>query len=593
MKSLNVFALKVLNDIGTSCSLSTTNDQNTVVRRTENEGLSFFTITLPSFCRDFERCLDLGFVDPTLFQGFSRRKSGLPRFLGGFLDLVFSSEDGSILEEPSIAAIQAIRQFTLMFAKINIECTERRTRAAFEKYLQCENELDTRTHPDFIRMAILMFGDLFCDIDRKISQGQIVFKHSSGSTADHILGNRKYDHFVWTNRLDSVFPFYEGLLPNLSFYKETEVEFIEPGQELPVKVITVPKTLKTPRIIAMEPVYMQYVQQGILEALMQSMRQIDICRNLFLGDPDSQLANQWFARVGSALGSYATIDLSEASDRVSNQHVLDLLHYTPWISQAVQACRSTKADVDGRVITLSKFASMGSALCFPFEQMVFATVIFLGIQKELNRPLTRKDIKFFSSRVRVFGDDIVVPKEFVLAVVDELESYGFKINYAKSFWTGKFRESCGKEYYDGYPVNVTRMRHMFPTTIADVRAIEQAVDFRNRLDPSIFLESIKYIDGIVSKFLRHYPEVYPTSPIMGRHTLHPDLSGSRMCPSLQRPLVRGTIVKSRLPVSKLEGSGALMKFFLKRSQDPYEEEHLQRSGRAVSVNMKSGWFSVR
>jgi hypothetical protein len=490
-----------------------------------------------------------------------------------------------------------------MFAKMNIACTEKRTLMALAKYVDCEKDVKLAStagsSSEFVRMSLILWGDIFAEVDRMVDTYAISFHHSSGSTADRVIGNRKYDQLNWTERLDKVFPFYMGLLPNFHFLTEADVTILEPGQELPVKVITVPKTLKTPRIIAMEPVYMQYAQQGILHALLQAMQpkrypsSSDNATSFFLGFPDPQAPNQELARIGSRQGSYATLDLSDASDRVSNQHVVDLLHYFPSFSEAVAASRSTKADVSGYgVMPLSKFASMGSALCFPFEALVFATVVFLGIQDVLSRPLTVGDIKSFHGKVRVFGDDIIVPIEYTQAVVDRLESFGFKVNYAKSFWTGKFRESCGKEYYDGYPVDITRVRCDFPTTKADVDQIVGTVSLRNRLDRAVFPQSIKYIDSVVRKFLPYYPEVYPTSSILGRHTEHPSFEGARMCPSLQVPLVRGCVAKSRLPVSKLEGYGALMKFFLKRSKFPYEDGHLQHSGRSVSVNMKSGWYPV-
>jgi len=124
-------------------------------------------------------------------------------------------------------------------------------------------------------------------------------------------------------------------------------------------------------------------------------------------------------------GNLATLDLSEASDRVSNQHVRLLVKNHRALREAVDATRSRKADVLGKTIRLAKFASMGSALCFPFEALVFATIVFVGIERELNRQLTQKDIESFYGRVRVYGDDIIVPVEYVESVVRELEALGF------------------------------------------------------------------------------------------------------------------------------------------------------------------------
>jgi hypothetical protein len=229
--------------------------------------------------------------------------------------------------------------------------------------------------------------------------GDIMPKHGPGATADRLSGNRKYGQVQWPLRLESLFPAIEFIIAGWDYQRLSDVNFVEPGAELPVRVITVPKTLKTPRIIAIEPTAMQYVQQALLEMFLEEYVKDDILTS-FLGF-DDQVPNQQLARKGSIDGSLATLDLSEASDRVSNQLVRTMLARFPHFAEGVDACRSRKADVPGHgVIRLAKFASMGSALCFPMEAMVFLTVIFLGIQDELNEPLTRRTLLEFVGRVR-------------------------------------------------------------------------------------------------------------------------------------------------------------------------------------------------
>lgn len=72
MKSLMVLLQAVLLDAGQWCCTSTTRDFKEISRRVEHEGLSFLTITLPNFCRDFESCLDKGMVDNTAFLSFKK-----------------------------------------------------------------------------------------------------------------------------------------------------------------------------------------------------------------------------------------------------------------------------------------------------------------------------------------------------------------------------------------------------------------------------------------------------------------------------------------------------------------------------------------
>jgi hypothetical protein len=103
--------------------------------RVKHEGLSFLTITLPNFGKDFEKSLDQGYVDRRLFTGFQFR-GGLPLFLGGFLDRVFDRGSGLLLDEPDIDAILAVRQLTLMFGKILVPCSDARTHKAMKQFIQ-------------------------------------------------------------------------------------------------------------------------------------------------------------------------------------------------------------------------------------------------------------------------------------------------------------------------------------------------------------------------------------------------------------------------------------------------------------------------
>nr|QDH87183.1 MAG: RNA-dependent RNA polymerase [Leviviridae sp.] len=599
LKSLIMLAQVVLFDLGTRCATSTANDYKTVVRRVEHEGLSFLTIGLANFGKDFEKSLDRGYVAPSSFVGFRRRR-GLPLFLRGFLERVFSPGTGRLLPDPDIHAIFAIRQFTLMWSKINLECTPRRTRQAMVQYLQCEQDLrqnDLRlksSEPDrlddFARVGRRLWVDFFSAIDSRVYNEGVVPKHGPGATADKLRGNAKYEQLTWTRRLDGVFPHWEQIIPSESFLERTDrVKILEPGEEIPVRVISVPKSLKTPRIIAIEPTCMQYMQQGVLSLMVEEMSRSDNTRHFVMFE--SQEPNQWLAREGSMNGNLATLDLSEASDRVSNQHVRLLVKNHRALREAVDATRSRKADVLGKTIRLAKFASMGSALCFPFEALVFATIVFVGIERELNRQLTQKDIESFYGRVRVYGDDIIVPVEYVESVVRELEAFGLRVNTDKSFWTGKFRESCGKDYYDGYDVSIAKVRNLLPENRRHVEEIASVVSLRNQLYWLNMDISVAFLDGWIGRIIP-FPFVTEESSLLGRHAICLPSQETRHDPDYQVPLVKGMVIESKLPASPLDDYGALMKWFLMKtkSDKPFEDEdHLQRAGRPVSARIKTRW----
>lgn len=601
MKSLMLLLTSVVHDMGTLCCVSTSLDIKTIKTRVKHEGRSFLTITLPDFAKDLERALELGSVDHTLFRSFAFQR-GLPRFLGGFLDLVFNRGDGRLLDIPSEDAIFALRQITLMMGKIKLPCRDDRKDAAFAQFIECELDVIRSTGNffrnqdlvrDYERLSTLLFGDLFSSVEKRL--GWVVPKHGPGSTAERLTSNGKYRQKEWTDRLEEVFPHKRFLSSSLQLSEDNlaAINIREPWNERPVRVIAVPKTLKTPRIIAIEPTCMQYMQQALLEQFTEELNRSYILKPL-LSSLD-QIPNQEMAKAGSLFGDLATLDLSEASDRVSNQHVRLMLRDWPALDQAVQAVRSRKAAVPNHgEIHLVKFASMGSALCFAFEAMVFLTVVFMGIERELRRHLTKKDIKSFFGQVRVYGDDIIVPVKYTRSVVDCLESFGFKVNLRKSFWNGKFRESCGKEYYNGHDVSITRVRRMLPTQRKHVDEIVSTVALRNHLYEAGLWRAVRYLDSLLEGLIP-FPATGELSPGLGKRSFL-GYQTEKMHSDLQMPVVKAAIVGHRIPTDKLDDYGALLKFFLKREApekvDSYvNEDHLERAGRPEFVNIKIRWVS--
>jgi hypothetical protein len=244
------------------------------------------------------------------------------------------------------------------------------------------------------------------------------------------------------------------------------------------------------------------------------------------------------------------------------------------------------------------------------EAMVFAVVVFLGIERALNCQLTPELVQSFKGQVRIYGDDIIVPTDMVESVVESLRTFGFKVNLGKSFWTGSFRESCGKEYYDGHDVSIVRVRELIPTRRKDVAEVVSTVSLRNQLYMAGLWRTAALLDRWLGKVLKHYPTVSQDSSVLGRvSVIGFDIDG--IDGDLQIPLVRGYKVRARLPENPLDGVFALHKVLLSEARkdaygedvnpgwhqnwwDLYSEpavdaEHLVRSGRPERVDIKLSW----
>lgn len=606
MKSLVTLFKDVLADAGTFCSTHTSLDIITVQTRFENEGFEFFTRTLPHLGSGLERALDRSVASPDLFPGF-RCRQNLPIFLGGFFDLIFDRTSGVLLDNPNIEAIRSVRQLTLMFKKIELDCGEKRTQEAYDSFVQSnthvkdwEDGCTPELVSEFQRLANVIFSEAMSKVNRKVRDFDLAPAHGPGATAERLLANAKYTFPSWTDRLETVAPYWRyASFRGYSSEAYGRIDMRTPERELPVRVVDVPKTVETPRIIAIEPTCMQFMQQGVARAIRDEVDQSYLVN---LIGTESQEPNQLLALTGSLDGSLATLDLSEASDRVSNLLVQALFDAYPDLTDLVQASRSARANVPGHgVLPVHRFASMGSALCFPVETMVFLTVVLLGIQEAWNIRFTRpSQIEAMVGWVRIYGDDIVVPVDVVPSVVRYLELFGLKVNNHKSFWSGKFRESCGKEYYDGEDVTIGRVRRVFPESRKDVSELISAMELRNHLYKRGWWRAARTMDDLLAKIIP-IPAVAETSSALGRYSFLGHDQG-RVCPKLFRPQVRAAVVKLRKRSSPISDEAALMKCLGYRREVETEDynplsydipfldaDHLQFAGRPDASSIYIRW----
>lgn len=595
MKSLIKLLQVVIREFGDICSVNTSLDCLTVQARFENEGFSHLGIVLPSLGQGLEQALDRGYYSNDLAPSFAVRGE-LPEFLGGFFELVFNREDGVLLDDPNIDAIRAIRQITLMFGKVRGDVSGPREEAALDAFVKCELEnhkwtVDDRLLAQVVYTARMLFAGLFSKMENDIANWGLNPKHGPGSTADRVQANAKYEFKTWTERLEEVAPYWRYATPRA--YRTERyggVVFYEPGTEPPCRVVLVPKTVKTPRVIALEPTHMQFMQQGLLDSFVRHLQTENVLNNLI--SPLDQTPNQRMAQQGSLNGELATLDLSEASDRVLNSVVMAIVSDFPHLRDALSASRSQTADVPGRgIIPLAKFASMGSAMCFPIQMVVFLTAIFVADAIANDTVPTKRRVKARIGRVRVYGDDLIVPADLAVPVSHVLSSLGLRVNRHKSFWNGNFRESCGKEYFDGHDVSLTRVRYQVPLSREDVHELVSFSETRNQFYKQGLWKTVAWFDELIESIIP-YPALSEVSDGIGKVSFLA-IEGTKLCPHLHRPMVKGMRMVSTSRDSHLEGDGALMKFFLKTGDQPiFAKDHLEHEGRPVSFQLKYGWIYV-
>jgi hypothetical protein len=221
------------------------------------------------------------------------------------------------------------------------------------------------------------------------------------------------------------------------------------------KLCAVPKDSRGPRLICVHPAESIWVQQGVRREL---ERAISLHRHCIGPWPrghvrfDDQSVNGRIALLSSSSGKYATLDMKEASDRISEPLVQILFgDKYKWFG----CCRAQhylipkSPSYEGHEDWIHSYAPMGNATTFPVQSLVFWAIVVASLQyRGFHQP----------GAAFVFGDDILVPSECAEAVIDDLESFGLLVNKEKSFWRGKFRESCGVDAFNGKDVTPVRWK---------------------------------------------------------------------------------------------------------------------------------------
>lgn len=593
------FLANLLTELAEQLSLSATRDLSYLLSRFEHEGMSFLTITLPTFCDGLESALERGYALSSDFPAFARKRTGcLPKFLSGFSSFVFD-DTGQVKVDALPDAIFGMRQITRYYKKALIGCSPERTAKAELQYVNTDKELAYYDEKISTRFRLEHNLDrisrtILRSLCRNFSISTPNCRHGPGATAERLSRNSRQRIRQWPIRAEPYFPASYHAIPNAGWLGELrKISLLSHGSEPPVRVVFVPKTLKTPRVIAVEPSHMQFMQQGVLRWLVPEIERNPLTRNsVHFTD---QSINRASALAASVSGLNATIDLSEASDRVSLTLVKEIFKHNPLFLATILSCRSETAQIpSGDIIHLNKFASMGSALCFPIEALCFYILIQSAVHRMLGIQASGRSISNISKYVHVYGDDLIVPCAWLDFVVKELEDFGLRVNASKSFSKSLFRESCGGDYYNGYDVKPSYLR-IDPSRLNKRLSPNELVSLSqhsNQLYALGLWKSCQFIRDIISRHSR--------LPIPVRTSIDDSTPGitflscrrntyNRWSHRFQRPISKAL---TYIPISQKDDISAdavaSVMYALTNIGNDYSIE-LQTSVRARTLRQKTGW----
>nr|APG77271.1 hypothetical protein [Wenling levi-like virus 4] len=258
----------------------------------------------------------------------------------------------------------------------------------------------------------------------------------------------------------------------------------------PAKLSFVPKTAKTNRAIAVEPSLNTMFQLGIHDYLTTRLKRFGI-------DLSDQTLNQRLAREGSLTGELATLDLSSASDTISDGLVSSLLPID-WYT-FLSTYRTGTVEYKGEQFKLQKFSSMGNGFTFALE-----TLIFFALAKACTES---------GETVSVYGDDIIIPSHRYALLTKVLRAAGFLPNEKKSFASGPFRESCGKDYYKGIDIRPVFVKNR----ISGADAFTLHNYYVRSMQPDAATIVLSYLSP---EFLLWGPDGYGDGHLIGPHQQH-------------------------------------------------------------------------
>jgi len=325
---------------------------------------------------------------------------------------------------------------------------DRRARAIFkwlctERENEATNERLLITHEEYNILPRVAFGkfvewcrDLTRDIIGDTAPIEALIGSFSGgaSTSRNRTQSHPASKYLGKAHVTlSCLPVFESIVDEMPGWIS---EMIEDDFELEIVpgnvLFTVPKKTDIDRCACKEPDLNMFIQKGIGSYFRGCLLNTGINLN-------DQSINRSLAREGSLTNNLSTLDLSSASDSVS-EGLVALFLPECWFT-LLDSVRSRVTIIDGEEHRNQMFSSMGNGFTFELESLLFY-VLARATAYFTNTP----------GRISVYGDDIICPRAMSHDLETVLSYMGFSVNSEKSCFEGPFRESCGGHYYVGLDV---------------------------------------------------------------------------------------------------------------------------------------------
>jgi hypothetical protein len=487
-------------------------DVEYIFSRLEKEGMSFLFSTLPKLGKAVETALiseepllvppDFGLVKGTR----------LPKFMYQYFSMVFDDKGDIQLAERGVDAVEILRQITLCFSKVVVS-SENKSGEALEAFQERVSNCGIRRYHHIFKYARKYIRLVFTDDGSPTMRALRDFernpwgKHGPGAVAGGERGLEKWLFNQIPGINDRMYRIQDDLILPVC---------PEPGIDA-ARALCVPKDFRGPRVICAEPKEFQFGQQGLKEILYEHLNNHYLTRKHI--DFDDVSRN----RAACFNTELATIDLKDASDNLSLE--LARLLMPRHLFRLLTRYRSRGVKVNGTIIRPRTFATMGSALCFPIQTLIFLSIC-KGVQWFVNRVKTRE-----KSPVFVFGDDIIVSRSIAPLVMEVLEAAGLVVNTAKTAIHELVKESCGEWVIAGRSQVIVKPKTITVNGISSVYAVyDTAAQFYEKDWVATSVAMGELLRGFCSTVKRRYNRNlqrfewrFPAPVEAGKHPKHAGL----------------------------------------------------------------------
>lgn len=426
--------------------------------RVLSEGLPFLTGSLPRLGKWFDQ--KLAERDGALIEGFKpytklitgNEQVACPLFMRVYAYVIHCVPG---MHQERAEVIRLYRSLLFLFYKLEVPLTTSQLDNNLLKWKTIELELTLHEYPSYYDQVAIQLREY---ISRIMDDAGYCFeidrpRHGPGAVAGGEKGDEKWECPKFLTPLHLVYPWYDiylGYRSNgrISDHMAGEYLNLVKGRgvhEATSRLLFVPKDSRGPRTISCEPKELMFLQQSVCHKLMAHSHSKSHGEINFV----DQSINQRAACEASTSQRFATVDLADASDRISM--MLVRLLFPDWTLKYLLALRSIHTLLpDGTLYRHhAKYAPMGSALCFPVESILFWAIAKLSNQIAGVDP---------TEPVYVYGDDIIIHPSAVRYFNDICSELALKVNLEKTFTEGPFRESCGFDAWNGENVTAFRIK---------------------------------------------------------------------------------------------------------------------------------------